>query len=516
VSPFGSRQHLPRRGRGWVLLAVLAALLTTSAARANGRFPRSQRLLEDPSNPEHLLLAATYGLLTTTDGGGHWYDFCEAEFAGSDTYAGDPLIDWIGGGDDGGPHPTAALVDVQSAISRTADFCGWSPVLGSFDSTENINDFAVERANPSTVVAVATSLVDGGTSISLRESTDAGATWQTIGSPLPLLLVSTIDLDPSDATHIYASGLVRAASGEEGVLLESTDQGTTWTTTPIPNTDASNVPYIAAIGPDDAKKIFVRTDSFTFPADAPEEVADDALLYSADGGASWTEILRQNAKLLGFALSPDGTTVLAGYGDPVESGYAVDPTVTGIYMASTSDLTFTAAPAFAGSVTCLTWTQRGVYACTAQSASGSLQELAFFEDGDLSPDGAAPAYLMTLDQVAGPPPCCAAAASACDWSSICATYQFFDCADGGAPAVACTDGGVTAAPANDGGSAADAGGDGSVAGGSSSAGRESRSGCACRTSAASQRVDGGVVLLGAGVLSALARRRRQRGGARRT
>ena len=44
--------------------------------------------------------------------------------------------------------------------------------------------------------------------------------------------------------------------------------------------------------------------------------AHDALLYSGDGGATWTEVFRSRAKLFGFALSPDGSEVLIGYGDP--------------------------------------------------------------------------------------------------------------------------------------------------------------------------------------------------------
>ena len=74
------------------------------------------------------------------------------------------------------------------------------------------------------------------------------------------------------------------------------------------------------------------------PVDSAEDLANDALLYSSDGGATWKELLRQNAKLLGFALSPDGTAILAGYGDPVESGYYVDSTVTGAYLAGRSAL----------------------------------------------------------------------------------------------------------------------------------------------------------------------------------
>jgi hypothetical protein len=483
----------------WIVLAVVAVVsVHSSIARANGRFPRSERLVEDPTDPNHLLLAATYGVLTTSDRGQHWYDFCEALFAGDSMYAGDPLLELVGGGG----APLSALLDVQSAITRSADFCGWTPVLGSFGSTQNINDYAVDRAHRQTVVAVVTTIVDGGFHIALQESNDAGITWHAIGSPLPLQSVTTIDLDPTDPTHIYASGLVRTPSGQQGVLLKSLDHGATWAPLPIPNTDDSNVPYIAAIHPQDANKIFVRTDSFIQPVDSPEASANDALLYSSDGGATWKEVLRQNAKLLGFALSPDGSTVLAGYGDPVESGYYVDPTVTGVYQASLGDLSFS--QRVTGSVTCLTWTSTGAYACTAVSEGGTIKELAFFANGNLG--AGAPSYTMKLADVVGPPPCCRAAAAACDWSTLCVTYQFFACSDASSPpAVLCADAGMGVDAAGMGVDAAqpDAGTSPFPTGG--------RAACTCRNAAG--RSDGaGAMFCAAGLLSAGAVRRRRCGG----
>jgi hypothetical protein len=442
-----SRRQGPGPLRWWAALAAVAMVCGPATARANGRYPRSERVIEDPSNADHLLVAATYGLVTTSDRGGHWYHVCEAAFADSPGYVGDPLLDLVAGG--------ALLVDVQSSIHRSADGCAWTPTLGFPAGVHaNIGDLAVNPLDRATVVAVVSLLVDGGVRISLEQSDDAGLTWRAIGTPLPLSSVDTIDLDPTDATHIHATGLAPLRDGDMGAFLTSLDHGMTWTSVPIPNTDSNDVPYIAAIDPLDPDKIFVRTDAVTLPADGSEEVANDALLYSADGGATWTELLRESAKLLGFALSPDGTTVLAGYGDPFESGIYVDPTVTGVYEAQTSDMSFS--HVVSGSVTGLTWTVRGVYASEAQPVSGSSEEVAFFSGGDLAPDGAAPISLMKLDDVEGPPPCCAAVDSVCNWQAVCLTYQFFSCGDGGPPAVRCADAGAPADASIDGTAAGDA------------------------------------------------------------
>jgi hypothetical protein len=462
-----------------VVLAVAAMLMAASSARANGRFPRAERLAEDPSNPDRLMLAATYGLVTTTDRGNHWYHTCEAEFAGDPSYSGDPLLELVAGG--------AALVDVQAFVGRSADACGWSPTLGSPGTPgQTFDDIAVDGTRM-TVVALQTTLADGSRTIGLQRSDDAGVTWRPVGTPLPAAEVFSIDLDPTDAMHVYATGLSAARTG---IFLASTDGGSTWQSWPIPNTGENAFPYIAAVDPNHPSTVYVRTDSWILPDGAPEEVANDALFVSPDGGQTWTQLLQEPAKLLGFALSPDGSTILAGYGDPVEPDYFVDDTATGIYVATANDPQFSLT--FPQSVTCLTWTPRGIYACLEEQSAGTVKELALF-DGAAALDGGSPQMLMRLSDILGPPPCCSATDSVCDWLEVCPTLGIAACGDGGALSLSCTDA--------DGGTSADAAPDatksadpvdaaptpperdaGAVAGDVPAAtGRGGGGGCSCRT-----------------------------------
>jgi hypothetical protein len=505
----GRRRGLPRLL--WLpAFAALALLVASPRAWANGRFPRSERLIEDPTNAQHLLVAATYGLLTTTDRGAHWYHICEAAFANNPAYGEDPLLEVVTGG--------ALLVDVQSSIRRAPDGCTWSTTFGSTTSTENVNDMAVDPQNRNSIVAVVTQIVEGGTVVSLVQSSDAGLTWTPIGTPLPLTQAFTIDVDPTDATHLYATGLSTGPNGT-GVFLRSTDQGMTWTSTAIPGADSNNVPYIAVVDAMDPQKIFVRTDSTIQPADAPEPQGNDALLYSSDGGNTWTQVLQMTAKLLGLALSPDGTTVIAGYGDPVESGIYVDPTVTGIYESPIGNFDFQMV--YAGSVTGLTWSALGVYASTSVMVSGTQEELAFFANAGFA---TAPTSLMTLSEVVGPPPCCAGVDSVCIWSSVCVTYQFFACGpDSGAPQVSCTDAGgpsvdasvsdaSTAGSGLDGGGVVqgEAGADGGPQG-AASFDSSTSSGCGCRAAGGREGNRMGAAWLAAGALGLVASRRLRRG-----
>src|SRR5450432_1612419 len=229
-----------------VVGAALAAALMASPARANGRFPRAQHLVESPSDPNRLAIAATFGLLTTSDRGKSWYHVCERAFSFQDNYGGDPLLALTA--------DESMLVGVESSLNVSHDHgCAWAPSLQTTKQT--IADFTVARSNADTIVAVVTSYPDGGTTSVVNESLDGGKTWKTVGTPLPAELVYSVDVDPKDPTHIYATGLHKGA----GVFLYSSDHAMNWASTPIPNTNLDEVPYIAAIHPQDPKKIFVRT-----------------------------------------------------------------------------------------------------------------------------------------------------------------------------------------------------------------------------------------------------------------
>jgi hypothetical protein len=123
----------------------------------------------------------------------------------------------------------------------------------------------------------------------------------------------------------------------------------------------------------------VRTDELTLLNNTT--TANDRLLVSRDGGESWIPVIQRHAKLLGFALSPDGGTVLAGYGDPVLFTFAVDVADVGIYRYDLDELSsagpdsgLDAGAPFTKildhSTTCLRWTPDTLYACFTQQQVG--------------------------------------------------------------------------------------------------------------------------------------------------
>jgi hypothetical protein len=421
-------------------LLAWALLATASSAYANGRFPRAERLIENPTDPNELWLGATYGLVVTRDRGRTWRHVCEAGFALDSQYLGDPLISFASNG--------VLAVGVQASLNVSPDDgCQWTPALLAGQGNV-ILDYTVVPSSRSNLVALLSESVDGGQITTLEESTDNGTTWNRVGSPLPVLAAYTVDVAPDDPARIYATGL----DNESGQFLISSDNGTTWTVHPIPGTSSEGRPFIAGVDPADRKRIFVRTDGWTQGANATE-VANDSLLYTSDEGQTWKEVFRNQAKLFGFALSPDGSTVLLGFGDPKGFQQLVTGPL-GVFESKTNDFAFERI--FQGHVNCLTWTKTGVYICASQA--DDQFELAYSPEPALGSDAGCLVPLLRLNEVQGPLDCPTnTAGSACigDWDTTCGVLGA--CGDaGGSADTRCLPLGTPGGDGGDAGAGADA------------------------------------------------------------
>ncbi len=406
---------------GSMLVALLAVTSVAPPARANGRFPRAQRLLERGGDPDELVLSATYGLLFSDDRGGEWRHMCELGFAFAYDDI-DPLIEL--------PADGALLVRTSHSVNRSEPpFCDYVPVLGG-GRTDSVVDLTLDRADRSHVLALMVQRGDAGSVNQLYASHDSGKTFEVQGAPLPadlLTLGITLDVAPSDANRYYVSGL---GLEDPSVFARSDDAGAHWTVTSLP-LPAGETPYIAAVSPTDPDVVYLRTNLWQTNAESVVE-ANDGLLFSDDGGASFHEIFRAKAKLLGFALSPDESEVLLGYGDPVEASRQVDFDALGLYRGPAGDNAFTRI--LPGSVSCLTWSPNGIYVCTSQAerayALGFTQALDFAFD---APQPLKP--LLRLTDVKAPldcPSCTSGGVCRFEWPVSCTVLGSCD-ADGGVP-----------------------------------------------------------------------------------
>jgi hypothetical protein len=335
-----------------VLLSV-ALLAFAAPGHANGRFPLAQRLFQQGEDDQRLMLSATFGLLVTADRGANWFHLCESSFAFG-MAEGDALLEQL-------PNNTL-LAGIYSSLNASSDCgCTWQAVAAKSDD-ETIIDIA--RSGRDDVVAL---IVTAGAWLppappepsifSVDFSADSGKTWRKLSNlPPEVTDALTLDVAPSDPSRIYVSAI---GSGS-GKLLVSEDGGTSWQSRDIAGSDLANQPYIAAVDPSDADRVFVRTNGWVEDENGGQ-LANDALLVTANAGSDWAEPIRRAGKLFGFSLDASGDGVVVGFGDPVQAARSTRAEELGIYRATSDRLEFE--QVVTGSVSCLRWSGQGLYAC---------------------------------------------------------------------------------------------------------------------------------------------------------
>ena len=289
-----------------VRLAVLkaavggAALLLSAEASGNGRLPQSDQIVFSPSDPNVVVLRTTFGIFLSHDEGSTWRWLCEDVLGVPYTSNEDPALALTARG-------SLVAGDSKGVFVSADNGCSFAAAGGGLKNQLVIDD-ALVPGNPHAVVALtstasATAGADGGPGYAQQVflTADDGADWAPMGSPVdPSALVTTIDVGSSDGRRLYVSA--SRNSGQSTSLFVSMDAGSTWVERPVP-TDPnleSNV-YIAAIDPNDADRLYLRTAGST-----------SRLLVTTDAGQTYAAPLTVNGQMLGFALSPDGSTIYAG------------------------------------------------------------------------------------------------------------------------------------------------------------------------------------------------------------
>lgn len=321
--------------RNWVSVLMFSiAVLAPANARANGRFPAANQIVVAPSDPNHIVVRTTYGILVSRDGGKAWDWICEQ------------AVEWTGQYD-----PPVTLTKNGALIAGIYDHlgvgtqggCVWDrpPPLDQ----QYVVDVSTQKNDTQVVVALTSNPIAGGMFITqVWRSSDNGANWTQLGVDLPSDFVgTTLDVAPSDPKFIVASGQI--GKGGPGVLQVSNDDGMTWVKHDIPGTDIDHVPYIAGIDPNDPLKIYVRLTG-----------AQGVLLATSNGGGSWTNVFTGQGILKGFALAPDGSSILAG-GE-----------TDGIHQISTADFSETQISTVHAQ--CLVWTENAIFACGPEAKDG--------------------------------------------------------------------------------------------------------------------------------------------------
>jgi hypothetical protein len=305
----------------WAALAVGSAVVLDGAlARADGAFPDSQGLLLPTDRPNDIMLATTFGVVISIDGGQTWTYSCEMLSNGN--LANQYNI---------GPPPRDrifALTDL--ALVYTDDrACTWNKAGGMLAGKPPV-DYFPDAANADRVWA-ALAPATTADSYTIVESTDGGATFNTVRFTAAVGdSITGVELSKSDAKTAYVT--LRNLSNFGPKLAVTKDGGTTWTTHDLSTVAAignANV-RLVQIDPTNPSKIFLRV--------SPSSGAGDGIALSLDGGMTFVTpppVAVPGGVLNSFTRLADGTLLVAG----------VDGINNVVFRSTNGGMTFTELPA---------------------------------------------------------------------------------------------------------------------------------------------------------------------------
>lgn len=350
-----------------VALSVVGLLAWSTPAAANGRFPAAGQLVVSPTDPDLLVLRATYGILISKDRGRNWDWICETAVG----YGGveDPAMGVMGRG-------TILAGTFQGLSISPDDGCAWGFVGGELDGHVFI-DVVVRPNAPREAFALTSSYAggfDGGSTYTndFFATKDEGATWQRVGTGLPRdALSETLEVARSDAARLYATAATAESGQKQGRFFVSTDTGQTFVEHPIELFEGERAPFVSGVDPTNADRVYVRTSAFERAR----------LLVSDDGGQTFRTVF-EGPPLLGFALSEDGSKVYVGNTD-------------GLFVATREALAFEKRSGIV--VQCLTVNGDTLYACSDEPSGFVL--------GTSHDEGATFEPLLHLATLRGPLAC---------------------------------------------------------------------------------------------------------------
>jgi hypothetical protein len=282
---------------------LLALLLATTFASANGRPPLTNGVFFRPNDAQSIYVRTTFGLLISHDDGCSFRWVCEraigygGEFDPKYAVAADGTI--------------FATTFTGLRVSRDGG-CTWSyaPILPN--NTEVWVDAIDIGPNGDVWIATAESAAPN----NVYRSTDVGATFAARGMLSPTVWWKSVKVAPSNADIVYVAGY-QVAPSPTARLYRSDNAGGAWTERPLfgeqrdpPTMRFGSTPIVlvAAVDPKDPNIVFLTS----LEANPPK---GDRLYRSADGGVTFTQVLATTDKIRDVFYAADGTIYVATLGN---------------------------------------------------------------------------------------------------------------------------------------------------------------------------------------------------------
>ena len=274
--------------RSFAVALVIVALISSTRAHANGRFPTAQAIETVPgSDGSTVFLRATFGVLVSRDAGKTWRWICERALGYEGQW--DPPIALTRDG--------RLWLGLERGLVSTLDGCTLETTTEL--AGEQIKDLTVDRRGET--LWVLTGAPDKRGAVWRRSMLDAGGPWQRMGLLPEDIHPMTIEVAPGKPSRLYVSG--QPYGTVRGGLYRSDDGGKTFTGGKN-DLEHTGPFFIAAVDPKDPERVLIRH----------LHTAGSTVLVTADGGKTLKEVLSMDSAMYGFAKSADGVTYYAGSG----------------------------------------------------------------------------------------------------------------------------------------------------------------------------------------------------------
>jgi photosystem II stability/assembly factor-like uncharacterized protein len=286
--------------RSWsILVATLVCLQAT--AEANGRFPQTVDVHVQPGDDQVILLAATFGLLISRDGGATFRWVCEETIGYGGIFDPDYAMATDG--------TIFATTFEGLRVSRDGG-CTWLTIADL--SSHWVQEVEV---GPDGVVWAATASSNMPNDVFL--STDNGQSFQATNVPVRDVFWKSLRV-AADGQRVYISGYKVAESTDGGVLgpqafvLRSDDRGASWTQLPLTDVELGSQAwfFVEGVSPTDPDVVFARSLGVN-------SSIGDALYRSSDAGQSWVRVLDTANRMVAFVIRKNGEVVVGTETDGV-------------------------------------------------------------------------------------------------------------------------------------------------------------------------------------------------------
>jgi uncharacterized protein (TIGR03382 family) len=257
---------------------LLASLLVSSIAHANGRAPQTVGVYPQPGEPQTIYIATTFGLLKSTDEGCTFRWMCEQSIGYGGTWDPTYMI-----GSDG---TIFATTFEGLRISRDGG-CTFETATANLPANDpnRIADIWIDALDIGPTGAIWVGTAETGHTNDVFVSMDNGMSFSSRGMLSPEIWWKSVKVAPSNPAVVYISGY-QVAGTPTAYIYRTSNTGMQWTPSPLADVQFAATPVlrIKAVDPTNPDLVYMVSEGANPPS-------GDRMYRSSDGGATWTEVL---------------------------------------------------------------------------------------------------------------------------------------------------------------------------------------------------------------------------------